>query len=112
MKFDMQTRPGITKFQSQVYQIVAEIPKGKVSTYKIIHIQLLKSSIKSSPRAVGQALRRNIFGYRNNGSVPCHRVVSTDLKVHGFYGKIKSDEKLELLSFASVRYRFWNKITL
>lgn len=38
--------------------------------------------LKSSPRAVGQALMRNPFA----PEVPCHRVVSTSLNIGGFNG--------------------------
>jgi methylated-DNA-[protein]-cysteine S-methyltransferase len=95
----IRPRRPITNFQSKVYQIVSEIPKGKVSTYNLIHKQLVSKSIKSSPQAVGQALRRNPFGSKMGQEmrVPCHRVIASNLKIHGFYGKFNSNEKLQLL---------------
>mmetsp|Transcript_64387 Transcript_64387/g.152323 ORF Transcript_64387/g.152323 Transcript_64387/m.152323 type:complete len:102 (+) Transcript_64387:186-491(+) len=48
------------------------------------------------PQAVGQALRRNPFA----PVVPCHRVVSSDLALHGFSGSTdcaQLDRKRKLL---------------
>jgi methylated-DNA-[protein]-cysteine S-methyltransferase len=43
----------------------------------------MASHLHSSPRAVGNALRRNPFA----PEVPCHRVVSTGGTIGGFKGK-------------------------
>lgn len=59
----------ITEFQEKVYEIVKKIPKGKITTYKAIALKL-----NSSPRAVGQALKRNPYAPR----VPCHRVIMSN----------------------------------
>lgn len=56
-----------TAFEKRVYEATSAIPKGRVSTYGE-----LAKLLKSSPRAVGGALRRNPFAPR----VPCHRVVA------------------------------------
>ena len=65
-----------------------QIPSGKVATYKGI-----ASKIDcGSSQAVGQALKRNPY----NGatpSVPCHRVVKTDLSVGGFSGSYSNADK-------------------
>ncbi|KAL3157705.1 hypothetical protein ABBQ32_012138 [Trebouxia sp. C0010 RCD-2024] len=66
-----------TVYEQRVYQVCSAIPKGKVSTYGS-----LAAMLKSSPRAVGQALRRN----PSAPEVPCHRVVSTSLNIGGFNG--------------------------
>lgn len=56
----------------QVYELVSQIPMGKVSTYgdiaKIVGI---------NPRYVGYILHNN----PTPGKVPCHRVVSSQGKV-------------------------------
>lgn len=68
----------ITPFQQRVYDAARRIPRGKVTTYK-----LLAESIRCrSCRAVGQALRRNPFA----PEVPCHRVIASDLSIGGFGG--------------------------
>lgn len=71
-------------FNQQVYQLCRKIPKGKVSTYKIIANKLNTKAY----RAVGQALRNNPFA----PNVPCHRVVSSQGYLHGFKGKISGKQ--------------------
>lgn len=65
----------ISEFQSQVYNVCIKIPKGKLATYGQI-----ANVIKSSPRAVGQALKKNPFAPH----VPCHRVINSNLEIGGF----------------------------
>lgn len=71
MGFDAQ----VTSFERRVYDLCSQIPRGQVSTYGD-----MAKSLCSSPRAVGQALRRNPFA----PEVPCHRVVAADRKIGGF----------------------------
>ncbi|KAG2482890.1 hypothetical protein HYH03_018233 [Edaphochlamys debaryana] len=66
-----------TAFEERMYQLCKCIPAGKVSTYGA-----MAKVLKSSPRSVGQALRRNPFA----PVVPCHRVVAADLNIGGFSG--------------------------
>ena len=56
-------------YYNKVYEIVKQIPKGKVATYGMI--ALLSGSPKAS-RAVGYALHSNPMP----GIIPCHRVVN------------------------------------
>jgi methylated-DNA-[protein]-cysteine S-methyltransferase len=74
----MQNRR-ISDFEEKVYRAVSRVPRGHVTTYGIVARYLGCGS----PRAVGQALRRNPFAPR----VPCHRVISSDLSVGGFRGR-------------------------
>jgi methylated-DNA-[protein]-cysteine S-methyltransferase len=55
-----------------------QIPEGQVTSYKV-----LSDTLKSAPRAVGQALRQNPFCPL---PVPCHRVIATDYSLGGFAG--------------------------
>jgi len=55
----------ISQFQYQVYKIVKKIPRGQTRTYGEI-----AKILKTSPRAIGQALKRNF-----NPEIPCHRVI-------------------------------------
>lgn len=64
-----------TFFELKVFSIVKKIPKGKLSTYKII---AEKIGNERSFRAVGQALSKNC----NYSDIPCHRVI----KSNGFIG--------------------------
>jgi methylated-DNA-[protein]-cysteine S-methyltransferase len=59
----------VTEFQSRVYELLSQIPEGKVSTYAA-----MSKALDSSPRAVGGACRRNPFAPQ----VPCHRVIQAD----------------------------------
>jgi methylated-DNA-[protein]-cysteine S-methyltransferase len=80
----------ITSFQKRVYKIVKKIPKGKVTSYKAIAMQL-----NSSPRAVGQALKVNPYAPR----VPCHRVIKSNGEIGGYSGNSPKNikKKIELL---------------
>mmetsp|Transcript_14878 Transcript_14878/g.41823 ORF Transcript_14878/g.41823 Transcript_14878/m.41823 type:complete len:184 (+) Transcript_14878:54-605(+) len=66
-----------TAFESRLYQVCQCIPAGKVTTYGA-----LAAVLKSSPRAAGQALRRNPFA----PTVPCHRVIAATGALGGFFG--------------------------
>lgn len=56
-------------FYEQVYQLVEQIPQGKVATYG--QIAMMLGNPRAS-RAVGYALHCN----PRPGEVPCHRVVN------------------------------------
>ncbi len=90
----------ISDFQERVYRAVRRIPKGRVTTYK-----LLAAAIDcQSPRAVGQALRHNPFA----PEVPCHRVIRADLTVGGFMGERQGPvwrRKIDLLRREGVFFR-------
>ncbi len=71
----------------KIYQVVATIPSGKVSTYKMI-----ADLAQTTPRVVGFAMRIN----KNTKTVPCHRVVGIhgDLKGYAFGGVNKKRKML------------------
>jgi methylated-DNA-[protein]-cysteine S-methyltransferase len=86
----------VTPFQEKVYSICKKIPKGKTMTYgKIAKI------LKSSPRAVGQALRVNPYA----PIVPCHRVIKSDGSLGGYNGKMNSRKKINLLRKEGVNFK-------
>ena len=68
-------------FNHKVYNLCRKIPHGKITTYKEIATALDTKAY----RAVGQALRNNPDAPRT----PCHRVVSSSGKLHGFKGKTR-----------------------
>lgn len=73
----------------RVYQMVKNVPRGKVTTYGRI-----AKSLGIGPRQVGQILHKNPSGE----VTPCHRVVRTDGKIadgYAFGGEFKQREKLE-----------------
>jgi methylated-DNA-[protein]-cysteine S-methyltransferase len=63
-------------FQDRVFSACRRIPRGKVATYSQIAQTI---SRPKAFRAVGNALNRN-----RSPSVPCHRVVRSDMRVGGF----------------------------
>lgn len=62
----------IQKIHEQVYDLVCQIPRGKVTTYGNI-----AKNLDMSPRHVGFILHNNLY----EGEVPCHRVVNSQGKV-------------------------------
>ncbi len=79
----METHRPPTAFETKVYDALQLIPKGKVTTYGLLG----KYIDCGSPRAIGQALKRNPFA----PDTPCHRVVSSDLKIGGFFGQSEGE---------------------
>ena len=65
-------------FYEKVYDIVAQIPKGTVTTYGCIAMML--GNIRLS-RLVGNALHANI----DPVNIPCHRVVNREGKLAPMY---------------------------
>jgi len=97
-----------TKFQNRVYKLCKKIPKGKISTYKIIAHKLRTKAY----RAVGSALNKNPFGALGGGRkscqrqhclVPCHRVINSNGFVGGFASGTK--RKIELLKREGVEIK-------
>ena len=65
-----------TSFKEKVRTVVANIPKGKVLTYKQV---AEKAGSPNAFRAVGNILNKNY-----DKSIPCHRVVRSDGKTGGY----------------------------
>ena len=90
----------LTPFRRRVLDAVARIPRGRVTTYRLLGDHLGCRSYQ----AIGQALRRNPFA----PTVPCHRVIASDLTIGGFAGQRCGPEiarKLALLSSEGVEFR-------
>lgn len=75
----METLRPPTAFENKVYDALQLIPRGKVTTYRLLGEYI---SCKSA-QAIGQALKRNPFA----PDTPCHRVVKSDLTIGGFEGE-------------------------
>jgi len=89
-----------TPFQKRVYAALALVPRGRVTTYKLLAGHLRCRSC----RAVGQALKRNPYAPK----VPCHRVIASDLTPGGFMGRRDASalrRKLDLLAKEGVRFQ-------
>ncbi|KAF7331496.1 DNA binding methylated-DNA-cysteine S-methyltransferase [Mycena kentingensis (nom. inval.)] len=93
----------VTAHQWAVYDYAKTIPAGKVVTYKDVC-----EAVGGSPRSVGGALRVNPFA----PTVPCHRVIASNMFIGGFIGEwgrdhktgTKCDAKLTLLAAEGVQF--------
>jgi methylated-DNA-[protein]-cysteine S-methyltransferase len=84
----------MTDFQKTVYDALKLIPKGKVTTYK-----LLGDFVGCrSAQAIGQALTRNPHAPQ----VPCHRVIKTDGTIGGYAFWVS--EKRTILAWEGVYF--------
>jgi methylated-DNA-[protein]-cysteine S-methyltransferase len=81
-RFDLPLEERGTPFQKGVWQAIAVIPLGKVSTYA----QLAKQ-LQTGPRAIGQACGTNPFPLL----IPCHRVVLSSGGIGGFAKRVDAD---------------------
>lgn len=79
--------PRGTAFQMRVWQTLRAIPYGTTVTYGE-----LADRLKSSPRAVGQAVGRNPISIL----IPCHRVLGANAALTGYAGGL--DAKRFLLA--------------
>jgi methylated-DNA-[protein]-cysteine S-methyltransferase len=84
-------------FQQKVLSLVKKIPKGKITTYKIIGKKLGRRG--QIYRAVGRALHDNIYPIK----IPCHRVVKSTGEIGGYSRGIK--KKIFLLKKEGVQIK-------
>ncbi len=88
-------------FNEKIWELTKKVPKGKVTTYKILAEKLGTKAY----RAVGTAMNRNPNGLLNCGyarkMVPCHRVVASSGHLHGFSRGLK--KKSELLEMEGIK---------
>jgi len=87
----------IMSFCDRVYEITANIPKGKVATYG--QIARLAGNPKAA-RAVGMCMKHNPYAPR----VPCHRVVGSNGKLVGFSAGDGISTKRKMLEKEGVRF--------
>lgn len=73
-------------FKEKVLEVVKKIPKGKTLTYKEV---AKKAGSSNAYRAVGNIISKNF-----DPKIPCHRVIGTDGKMHGYNRGIKNKIKL------------------
>ena len=79
-------------FNDRVYEACKKIPKGKISTYKLLAEYLDCKAY----RVVGQALKKNPYA----PIVACHRIVNSNGNIGGFCGETKGKkikDKINLL---------------
>ena len=82
-------------FSERCYKLLSKVPKGKVTTYKILAEKLGTRAY----RAVGTCMNKNPFAPQ----VPCHRVVNSDGKIGGFASGTK--KKISMLKKEGVEIK-------
>lgn len=82
-------------FQQKVWELLKQIPEGKVTTYKIIAEKLGTKAY----RAVGNACHNNPYAPK----AACHRVVNSDGKLGGFRGGVEN--KINLLGKEGIKIK-------
>ena len=75
----------MTIFQKRVYEVVKEIPPGKVLTYGEV---AKKIGYPKAWRAVGNVLNKN----PDPKKIPCHRVIRSNGEMGGY----KSDQRRKI----------------
>src|SRR3989338_9419388 len=90
-------------FNRKIWELAKKVPKGRVTTYKILAEKLGTKAY----RAVGTAMNKNPCGLMSCGyskeMVPCHRVVASTGHLHGFAHGLK--RKAELLEKENIKIR-------
>lgn len=92
-------------FFEEVYEVVKQIPRGKVSTYGQI-ARLLGQPRKA--KLVGWALHSNPYP----GTVPCHRVVNRFGELSGAFAFGGMGEQKKLLESEGIIFDVGGKIDL
>ena len=77
----------------KLYELLSQIPRGKVTTYKALADKLKTKGY----RAVGNIVGKN----PNAPKVPCHRVVCSDGNLGGYAFGIK--KKIEILASEGIK---------
>lgn len=90
-------------FLEKVFSLTAKIPKGKVTTYKIL---ARKAGRPAAARAVGQALAKNPQVIK----VPCHRVVNSNGLIGGY--QLGKNKKMKLLKSEGVKIKYGRVLNL
>ncbi len=86
---------GATDFYRAVWRALLEVPYGQTSSYLAIARRIGKPK---AVRAVGQANRNNPLPI----VVPCHRILASNGKLHGFYYGLEMKRQLLALENPSV----------
>jgi len=84
---------------TEVLELLRRVPKGKVTTYGT-----LAKAGRTSPRAVGQIMRRN----PRPDIYPCYKVISASGNVHGYAGCLsgrKINKKISLLKKDGIKIK-------
>lgn len=83
----IQVAPSGTPFQLRVWQALRRIPAGRTRSYQEIAVEI---GAPAAVRAVGAANGRNPISL----VIPCHRVIASTGKLHGYGGGLWRKEWL------------------
>ena len=86
----------MNSFDEKVWQLLEQIPKGKITTYNEI---AKKIDNPKATRAVGNACNKN----PNAPQVPCHRVVSSNGKIGNYAFGL--DRKVQILAKEGIQVK-------
>jgi len=89
----------MTKLSQATYELLRKVPKGKVTTYKILANTLGSAAY----RAIGQIMRNN----PDAPNTPCHRCVSSNGTIGGFNGQSQGldiERKKKMLELEGIEF--------
>lgn len=89
----LSTRLSGTAFQNEVWQALRAIPRGCRISYRELAVRLGRPS---AVRAVASAVAANPVLLL----IPCHRVIGSDGKLHGYAGGVERKRALLVLESA------------
>jgi len=78
-------------FSQHCYRLLKKVPKGKITTYKLLAHALGTKAY----RAVGNAMKNNPCPGTRKSQIPCHRVIKSNGEIGGF--AFGTDKKIALL---------------
>lgn len=86
----------MTEFEQKVLQLVKKIPRGRVTTYKLLGNKL--GNVRLA-RPIGNALNKN----EKLIKIPCHRVIKSNGHVGGY--KLNIGRKIKLLREEGIKIK-------
>ena len=96
----------MTTRQREVYTLLRNVPKGRVTTYK----ELSDAIGFKAYRLIGRYMKENPHPFMScddpDIQIPCHRVVRSDGSIGGFMGKTAGpeiDQKIALLQQEGIK---------
>jgi len=94
----------LSPYQQAILRLLAEVPKGKVTTYGDLAKELARRDKKwsnGSSRAVGTTMKNNVCAPQ----IACHRVIKSDGNIGNFRGGAEGavEEKIEMLRKEGVK---------
>jgi methylated-DNA-[protein]-cysteine S-methyltransferase len=86
-RFDLPLRPGGTELRRRVWDLIAQVPYGRTTTYGDLARRVGNGV---TPREVGAAVGANPLSIL----IPCHRVIGSTGKLTGYAGGLARKREL------------------